>query len=143
MLSSIFHIHLFHLFPSDRETCFPPYMNTFSVSEPDSCEKSFSFLLLPNSFLGMAMMLQRRNFKCCREKNGIQLSVIEGFRCFVFLFFFHLSLAKFWAGGDPVGHPLVNADAWKMLCAWRKRTKRHFCCSSKGPNTSHVSQLLL
>lgn len=35
-----------------------------------------------------------------------------------------------------VGHPLVNADAWKMLCPWRKGTKRHFCCSSKGPVTT-------
>lgn len=121
----------------------------FSVSEPDSCEKSLSFFL---QILRMVMVLQRSNLKCLllKGKNflmpllkGIQVSGREGFRCFGFLFFSHLSLARFWAGGDSVGHPLVNADPWKMLCPWRKVTKRHCCCSSKGSNTSHMSQLLL
>lgn len=84
----------------------------FSVSEPDSCEKSLSFLLPPNSFLRMVMVLQRSYLICLllRGNNGIQLSVSEGFRSFGFLFFSYFSLVKL-------------------------GTKRHCCCSSKGSNT--------
>lgn len=91
------------------------------------------------------MMLQRSNLKCLllRGKNEIQSSGGGGFRCFGFLFFSHLSLAKLWAGGDSVGHPLVNAGAWKMLCPWRKGSKRFVLQLQRANHHRHMSQLLL
>lgn len=93
----------------------------FSVSEPDSCEKSLSFLLPPNSFLRMVMVLQRSYLICLllRGNNGIQLSVSEGFRSFGFLFFSYFSLVKL---GDK-----------ETLLLQLQRVKHH----------SHMSQLLL
>lgn len=57
-------------------------------------------------------------------------------RCFGFLFFSHLLVAKFLAGGDSAGHPLVYPDAGKMLAPQRRGTRRRHCCSSKVPDTT-------
>lgn len=68
------------------------------------------------------------------------MSGSKSFRCFGFLLFSHFSLAKFWAGGDSVGYPLVIADAWKMLVLGEGRQRDIAAAAPRGQTPQlHVS----